>query len=363
MTPSTLHLNYSIDVRSTVTIQRGVTRALDRQLEKELQGRGVMLVTDHNVARHYAASIADQLKGAAREVWIHQLPAGEASKSVERVQQLWSELAELRVGRDGVIVALGGGVVGDLAGFAAATFGRGMTWMQIPTTLMAQVDSSLGGKVGVNLSAGKNLIGCLWQPEHVWIDPELLATLPPREFRSGLAEVAKYAMILGKDAVANWRQQAARLVEQDRDVLESVIARCAACKLEWVRRDPHDRSGERAILNYGHTFGHALENVMGYGTLTHGEAVAIGMSLAARLALRIGWVDRDFVGRQDELLQAFGLPTRLPGAETEPLIQAMAVDKKSQAGRVRFVLPRDDREFVVTDVPTLEDVRGVLEGD
>jgi 3-dehydroquinate synthase len=358
-----LQLEYTSTTHCAVTIQRGLVRSLRQSFAKRLEGRAVLLVTDANVQRHFGDMVTDQLADRCREFWAHVIPPGEESKSAEQLQQLWNQMAERRMDRDAAIVVLGGGVVGDLAGCAAATFGRGLAWIQIPTTLIAQVDSSLGGKVGINLVAGKNLVGCVWQPECVLIDPELLDTLPPREFRSGLAEIAKYAVLLGESTVSEWSECARRLVDRDPDLLVRVIAACAACKLDLVQRDPADRSGVRAVLNYGHTFGHAIENVAGYGELTHGEAVAIGMSLAARLALRLGWVDPAFVATQDDLLQRFGLPTHWAGGQPEALLRAMSVDKKSLAGRMRFVLPRGFGNLSLTDRPTQEDVIAILDSE
>ena len=356
----TVPLDYTLAAHSLVHIQRGLTGQLAQQIGTLVADRGVFLVTDENVSRLHGSAVAAELQKCSPAVHIHVVPAGESSKSAAPLHQLWNAMAACGLTREARVVALGGGVVGDLAGFAAATFGRGLAWLQIPTTLMAQVDSSLGGKVGINLTAGKNLVGCVWQPEHVLIDPDLLATLPWREFQSGLAEVVKYAAILGEPFLSRLRGSAAALRQRDPQILSDVIADCCRCKLELVRRDPLDQLGIRAALNYGHTFGHAIEHVAGYGTLTHGEAVAMGIGLAARLARRLGWVTDAFVETQADLLQRFELPTQTPSLPADDLVQAMTRDKKARRGQLRFVLPRDWGDLVLTELPTAADVAAVL---
>jgi 3-dehydroquinate synthase len=237
------------------------------------------------------------------------------------------------------IIAVGGGVVGDLAGFVAATYARGIPYIQVPTTLLAQVDSSVGGKVGVNLSQAKNMVGAFWQPAAVWIDTQTLQTLPEREYRSGLAEVVKYGVILDAEFFARLERDAAALNERQGSVLQEVIARCCRLKANVVEADEREESGHRAVLNYGHTFAHALEAVTGYGQLLHGEAVSIGMMCAARLAHSLNRVDAAFVERQFALLIALGLPVTLPKIDIDDFLAAMLHDKKSKHGELQFVLP------------------------
>ncbi len=247
--------------------------------------------------------------------------------------------------RQTVVVAVGGGVVGDLAGFIAATYARGFRFLQVPTTLLAQVDSSVGGKVGINLPEAKNMVGAFLQPLGVLIDTATLDTLPPREYCAGLGEVVKYGVILDAELFDYLEAHAAELVQRDPPVLVHVIAQCCRLKADVVRRDEREESGQRAVLNYGHTFAHALETLSGYGTLLHGEAVAIGMDCAARLAEQLGRVDASFTERQRELLVALGLPVRLPKLDREKIVAAMMHDKKgaarpAAAGAARAAGPR-----------------------
>jgi 3-dehydroquinate synthase len=268
------------------------------------------------------------------------LPAGEPTKSSGFLGDLWERFAHWQVQRDSLVLALGGGVIGDLAGFAAATFARGIRWWSLPTSLMAQVDSGLGGKVGVNLKAGKNLVGAFWQPERVIVDPDVLATLNEREFRAGLAEVVKYAVIEGPERFDELRQRRSEILSRDPNILFEMIAACCRAKAEIVQADPREQTGRRAVLNYGHTFAHALEAVTGYEQFLHGEAVAIGMDCAARLAKEFGLVDRQFILRQRHLLAMLGLPVVIPRLDERRLVEAMMLDKKNRGGKLRLVLPK-----------------------
>ena len=264
---------------------------------------------------------------------------GEPTKSVAVADLLWQKLLDLGADRKTVVVAAGGGVVGDLAGFVAATFARGIPFVQVPTTLLAQVDSSVGGKTGVNLPGAKNMVGAFWQPLGVFIDVQTLKTQRERDYRSGLAEVVKYGVILDPDFFAFLEKEVAALLGRRHRVLQRVVARSCELKAEVVEADEREESGRRAVLNYGHTFCHALETVTGYGELLHGEGVAIGMMCAARLAQRLGQVDEEFVARQRGLLVALGLPVVLPDVDHEELLRATSHDKKVEHGRLRFVLP------------------------
>jgi 3-dehydroquinate synthase len=287
--------------------------------------------------------------------------AGENSKSVEMAEGLWQELLRLGADRKTLGVAVGGGVIGDLAGFIAATFARGLPFVQIPTTLLAQVDSSVGGKVGVNLPGAKNMVGAFWQPLGVVIDTRVLDTLPPREYRAGLAEVVKYGVILDAAFFEYLEQHQKALNDRQADVLRHVIARCCQLKADVVENDERETTGLRAVLNYGHTFGHAIEAETCYGQFLHGEAVAIGMICASRLAERLGRIDPELTRRQADLLRALGLPIAVPDVDREVLVAAMRRDKKVAHGRLRFVLPsRLGHVELVGDVAD-EDVRAVLE--
>jgi 3-dehydroquinate synthase len=251
-------------------------------------------------------------------------------------------LARLAVDRQTHVVAVGGGVVGDLAGFVAATFARGLPVWQVPTTVIAQVDSGIGGKTGINLEAGKNLVGAFWQPRGVLADIGVLETLPDREFASGFAEVVKYGMILDAGFFSWLEAHARRILAREPGLLAEAVERSAALKAFVVERDELERTGLRAVLNYGHTFAHALETAAGYGVLLHGEAVAIGMARAVRLAAMLGRVPPAVIERQDRLLADFSLPTSVPKGQrmaADGLIEIMRRDKKSVAGSLRFVLP------------------------
>jgi 3-dehydroquinate synthase len=326
-----------------IVVGRGTLATLGPALAAFTVRRSIVVADAAVAATHAAAAIAS-LEAAGIDATVLAVPSGEASKSAAEATRLWNAFARLAVDRRTHVVAVGGGVVGDLAGFVAATFARGLPLWQVPTTLVAQVDSAIGGKTGINLDAGKNLVGAFWQPRGVVADIDTLATLPAREFTSGLAEVVKYGVILDADFFAWLEAHAAAVRSRAPEALEHVVERSAALKAHVVERDEHETSGLRAILNYGHTFAHAYETAAGYGTLLHGEAVAIGMTAAARLAALLGRVGPDFVARQDALERALGLPvTAADLAWTPPapddLLTIMGRDKKTVDGRLRFVLP------------------------
>lgn len=304
-------------------------------------GSRAVVVTDESVATTHAPRVGDSLAAAGVAAAVVRVPSGECSKSVEAAARLWGDFARLAVDRSTHVVAVGGGVIGDLAGFVAATFARGLPVWQVPTTLVAQVDSAIGGKTGINVPEGKNLVGVFWQPLGVVADIDTLATLPKREFVSGLAEVVKYGMILDAGFFDWLEANAGAIVAREPAAIAHAVERSAAFKADVVSRDEREISGLRAALNYGHTFAHAYETAAGYGTLLHGEAVSIGMARAARLAERLGRLPADAVARQDRLLERFGLPTTPPASlrDAAALIEIMRRDKKSQAGRLRFVLP------------------------
>jgi len=319
------------------------------------------IVTDEHVHSPHAERAARSLHGAHIKVDVLVVPAGESSKCVQVAAQLWNKLLALGVDRQTLIVAVGGGVVGDLAGFVAATFARGLDFFQVPTTLLAQVDSAVGGKVGINLPAAKNMVGAFWQPLGVLADTATLATLGDREYRAGLAEVVKYGVILDAEFFAWLEQHTAELVARDPQALIHVVTRSCQLKAEVVAADEFETSGRRAVLNYGHTVAHALEATAGYGALLHGEAVSIGMMAAARLAARLGRWGADDVERQRQLLVALGLPVELSGpADADRLLAAMAHDKKVEHGRIRWVLPTRIGQVELVGGIAPPDVRAVL---
>jgi len=331
----------------------------------EAGGRRSVVVADAAVAATHAARVVASLAAAGLEAVLLVVPAGERSKSIAAAETLWNEFAARAVDRRTHVVAVGGGVIGDLAGFVAATFARGLPVWHVPTTLVAQVDSAIGGKTGINLAAAKNLVGSFWQPRGVFADTKTLETLPDREFTSGLAEVVKYGMILDAAFFAWLEANADALVARENQAVAHAVERSAAIKAEVVSRDEFETTGLRAALNYGHTFAHAYETLSGYGTLLHGEAVAIGMCRAARLACLQGLISEEIVDRQRQLLIHLRLPTTAPiglGSAAE-LLAVMARDKKSLGGRLRFVLPSAiGRVGLVEDVPEPL-VRSVLAGD
>jgi 3-dehydroquinate synthase len=343
----------------------GLLPEAGRLLRAAGAGRAVV-VADAAVADTHAAEVAAALTAAGLAVHRLTVASGEASKSLATVGRLWDEMAGLAVDRGTHVVAVGGGVVGDLAGFAAASFGRGLALWHVPTTLVAQVDSGIGGKTGINLAAGKNLVGAFWQPRGVIADIETLATLPDREFISGLAEVMKYGVIFDEPFFGWLESRAEALLAREPASLTEAVERSAAFKAGVVERDEREISGERAALNYGHTFAHAYETVTGYGTLLHGEAVAIGMARAARLAAALGRIGPDTVARQDRLLERLMLPVTagaLGPAAVERLLEVMARDKKAAAGRLRFVLPsRIGHVELVADVEQSVVERVLAEG-
>lgn len=326
----------------TIVCGRGVLAGVGGQMAAAGVKRAVV-VSDAAIAESHGQTVATSLAAAGIQALRLTVPAGESSKSIAEAARLWAALAEHAVDRSTHVVAVGGGVVGDLAGFVAATFARGIPVWQVPTTLVAQVDSAIGGKTGINLEAGKNLVGAFWQPSGVFSDIDTLATLPHREYVSGLAEVVKYGMIFDPAFFAWLEANAAGLLARQPETLEYAVERSAALKADVVERDEREVTGARAALNYGHTFAHAFETAAGYGRLLHGEAVAIGMNCAARLAADLGRIPAEVVSRQHDLLIALGLPVSSADAGTldaDALLAIMARDKKSLGGRLRFVLPQ-----------------------
>lgn len=321
-----------------------------------------VVVADPNVWP-VADFAVNQLTTNGFRTWLVTVPPGEETKSLSHVATLYDRLAEVNADRNTVVVAVGGGVVGDLAGFVAATYNRGLPLFMVPTTLLAMVDSSVGGKVGINHPGGKNLIGAFHQPVGVWIDPGVLGTLPEREYVSGLAEVVKYGVILDAEFFAWLEANVQPVLAREPAAVRHIVARSCRLKADVVEKDEREETGLRAKLNYGHTFAHAFETVAGYGAWLHGEAVAAGMVCAARLAEKLGRISADVTERQVKLLAALGLPTeRNPDWPTEDMIAVMRRDKKAVAGTLRFVLPTKLGEVeLVAGVPE-DAVREVLAG-
>lgn len=316
------------------------------QLADNIAADDVMIVSNDTVAPLYLDKLAGSLAG--KRVESHLLPDGERFKTLEVAATIFDALVSARMNRDAAVLALGGGVVGDMAGFAAACYQRGVAYVQLPTTLLAQVDSSVGGKTGVNHSGGKNLIGAFHQPVAVLSDIETLATLPGREFRAGIAEVIKYGLILDPLFLDWIEDHLDGLLSQNAASLKHAIRRSCEIKAEIVAGDEREH-GRRALLNLGHTFGHAIETAAGYGQWLHGEAVAVGMLLAADMSRRLGWLEDNDVKRVRDLLERAGLPVQAPRLGADRALQLMGMDKKVLAGKIRLVLMEQLGRAVVCD--------------
>ena len=346
----------SYDVVATTADREGFA-AFARPLAA---GKLALVVCDEHVSEH-AERVADALAGVGARPVLAVLPSGERQKCLALAAHLYDRLAEMEADRKTLIVAVGGGVIGDLAGFVAATFARGLPLLMVPTTLLAMVDSSVGGKVGVNHAAAKNLIGAFHQPVGVWIDTDVLSTLPDREYRSGLSEVVKYGVILDPELFIFLENHIEELLRREPEAVRHIVARSCRLKANVVEKDEREETGLRVILNYGHTFAHAFETVAGYGALLHGEAVAIGMVCASRLAELRGLIEHATTERQRELLVEFGLPTTLQRWPLDDLLATMRKDKKALAGKMRFVLPRRLGTVDLFDDIPEADVRQLLQ--
>lgn len=330
-------------------------RWLDESVHKKTDSPKALLVTDSNVVDQYGEILLQGLRVNGWQAELFTFEAGEMAKSVTGVQKIYDALVDMQADRSTCIIALGGGVVGDLAGFAAATYARGIPFIQVPTTLLADVDSSVGGKVGVNHPRGKNLIGAFHQPLGVFIDTACLQSLPERDYRSGLAEVVKYGVILDAEFFEFLESHVEQINNRDPEILRDIVAKSCRLKADVVEEDEFERDGLRAMLNYGHTFAHAYEALCGYGELTHGEAVAIGMIDASCLAEKLGRIDSHVIDRQVKLLENLHLPSTLPdnaSVSKDAILPCMKLDKKTVSGKLRFVLPsRIGHVEVITDVP------------
>ncbi len=323
----------------------------------------VMIVTQAPVARHHLRLVLDSLRQKRIKTYTHFVPEGEKAKSETELFRLYKSLVNKDFERRDWLLALGGGVVGDVTGFAASTYLRGVPFVNAATTLLAQVDSSIGGKTGINLKEGKNLIGAFYPPRLVLSDLGTLSTLPQREFQASMAEVVKYGIIRSPRLFRLLEKEAKRIFERDFRVLLPVVALCAKIKADIVSRDEEETQGERMILNYGHTFGHAFEQALGYKILVHGEAVSIGMVCAARLASRLNIFSAEGVRRQFQLLRQLGLPVSLAGLNlrTKAIVSATARDKKKKAGKLRFVLPVKIGRVIVREDIALTEIQKVIQ--
>ncbi len=323
----------------TIHVGNGLLAKLGDHCRRLKLGERCVIVTDTNVGPKFADAAVRALKMAGFVPSVITVPAGETSKSLKIVGECYDQLAMKRLERRSFLVALGGGVVGDLAGFVAASYLRGLPFVQVPTTLLSQVDSSVGGKVGINLKAGKNLVGAFHQPKVVLCDLDTLTALPDREFRSGLAEVIKYGIIRDAELFRRLEREMDRILKRDPTTLANVISRCCTIKAEVVVADETE-SGERALLNFGHTVGHGLEAISGYGEYLHGEAISIGQVAAARLSTKLSTLTEKDADRIRDLMVKAGLPVTLKLApkKRDALFDAMRLDKKVSGGELKFVL-------------------------
>lgn len=303
---------------------------------REIAYKGVV-ISNPIIISLYGDQLSDNLERAGIEFKVLSIPEGEESKSLGSASKLYDDLVEYNLQRNDFIMAFGGGVIGDLSGFVASTYMRGVPLIQVPTTLLAQVDSSVGGKVAVNHGMGKNLIGTFYQPRLVQVDIETLRTLPEREFKAGMAEVIKCGFLIGEDFLSFLEANMDSILKLDPESLAKVIYECCSFKARIVEKDERDL-GRRAVLNYGHTFGHAIEAASDYVDFLHGEAISIGMVGAANVAEELGWIDRALVDRHLELLKRAGLPTEIEGVNEEIILNRMVLDKKGVKGTPRFVL-------------------------
>ncbi|HZR44313.1 MAG TPA: 3-dehydroquinate synthase, partial [Ktedonobacteraceae bacterium] len=342
------------NVSSEVIVEWGGLPHLGKALHTLEFSKRLFVITDSRVGALYTESMQTLLESDGFQPHIFTMPEGEASKSFKYFQLIVDWLVEHKAERKEAIIALGGGVVGDLAGFIASCYLRGVPFVQIPTTLLAQVDSAIGGKTGFNHTLGKNLIGSYYQPRLIYVDPAFILTLPERIYCEGWVEIAKYAMVLDEKLFTLLEENLDMLRVRDPTLLTSIVARAIRMKMEIVQSDELD-FGLRTILNYGHTFGHALEATTDYGTWLHGEAIAVGMEVAARVAVACGKLSRGEAIRQTRLLQELNLPIRCSGVDTDAILNTMQRDKKVRAGRMRWVLPtRIGHAEVYSDIaPTM----------
>ncbi len=339
-----------------------LTAVLQNSRQKKSLPPKIMILSQRNILTRYGREVSRALRKKGMQVFSHMLPEGEKAKSERELSKIYRVLLRHHFERQDVVLALGGGVVGDVAGYAASTYLRGVPFINIGTTLLAQVDSSIGGKTGINLKEGKNLVGAFYPPKAVLSDTAVLKTLPSREYRASLAEVVKYGMIRDPQLFQLLESRSQQILAKERKILNRVVTACARIKAQVVSRDEKETRGERMILNYGHTFGHAFEQAVGYQGILHGEAVSAGMICAARLACLLGLFSEAGFIRQRELLRRLGLPISIKPhrLKVEALCRAMLHDKKRKGGKLRFVLPDRIGHVVIRDDVPMRLVRQVL---
>ena len=339
----------------SIVVEPGALATVGERLRALGVGRRAALISDAGILRLHGAPVTTSLESAGFTVVLVEVPEGETAKTLSVAEHCWDRLLAAGIDRSSTVLGLGGGAVGDLAGFVAATYMRGVNFVTLPTTVLAQVDASIGGKTAVDHPKAKNLIGAFHQPRLVIVDPAVARTLPERDFRSGLAEIVKHGIVLERAYFEEVERDATRLLARELDVLARVIGGSCRLKASVIERDPEEKSELRFALNYGHTIGHALEAVTGFERWTHGEAVSLGIVAEARLARRLGLADDVTAVRQERLLQAVGLPVRAGRLDVDAVLTAMTHDKKARDGRVPFVLAPSLGAFrVVYDVPPAE---------
>src|SRR6059036_990226 len=355
-----MNIDVQLGSRSyAIVVERGALASVGARLKSLGVGSRAALVSAAGILSAHGKTVTESLEKAGFTVTTVEVPEGEAAKTLAVAARCWDALLAAGLDRTSTVLALGGGAVGDVAGFVAATYMRGVNVVQLPTTVLAQVDASIGGKTAIDHPAAKNLIGAFHQPRLVLVDPAVVRSLPEREFRSGLAEIVKHGIVLDADYFAEVERDATALCARDLPVVERIIGGSCRLKAGVVERDERE-SALRHVLNYGHTIGHALEAATGYARFAHGEAVALGIVAEARLALRLGVASQQTVLRQERLLAALGLPVRAPAIDADRVLAAMTRDKKSKDGRVPFVLaPKIGAFRLVYDVPAA-DVRSVI---
>jgi len=346
--------------RYPIFVGYGLLDKLGEELKKVTSSHVAIVISDENVSRLYGDRVEKVLRNAGFAVNSFIVPPGEETKSINTAIEVYNFLIKKRVERDDMLIALGGGMIGDLAGFVAATYLRGIPWIQVPTSLIGMVDASIGGKVAVNHSEGKNLIGAFYQPKFVLADTRALATLPERELTSGWAEVVKYGLILDEEFFEFLESNVGRLTKLEQDAVNEAIIHSASLKAQVVSQDEKER-GQRIILNYGHTIAHGLEAATRYIGFLHGEAVAIGMMGAAKLSQRLGILPASVVKRQQSLLRKFGLPTDFSGINLAEITKAMEVDKKTRAKEIRWVLLEGIGKTAIRASVPHQDVLAILE--
>ncbi len=365
---SAIKVNLPLSSYEIAIAPQGLDKLGDYMSNLQL-GKKVLLVSNSTVFEHYGERALSSLETAGFDFCHCILPDGEKYKNLDSLQKIYDTALANRVERSSTMVALGGGVIGDMTGFAAATWLRGIKFVQVPTSLLAMVDASVGGKTGVNHPQGKNLIGAFHQPQLVLIDPEVLKTLPERELRAGMAEVIKYGVIWDADLFAEMEKcenldqmkyLMADLSNGKQSLIDYILTRSCQAKADVVSKDEKE-AGLRAILNYGHTIAHAVESLTGYSVVNHGEAVGIGMVAAGEIAAKLGMWKAEEVQRQNALIEKAGLPTKLPsGLDIGEIIKSLQLDKKVKAGKVRFILPTRIGEVIITDEVPSEVIREVL---